>query len=120
MSGPDQGKAPAGQNAAPMPARADEPQSSGADTASAVGQLRALVCGLGVGLLVLSLAFNAFVYKQNRNLLGAIHVRKQQTAQMQAAHQRMVLVVNELAKYSRGKPELTAVFNRHGIDISNP
>ena len=40
------------------------------DVERALWQLRILTCWLGLGLLAMSLAFNAFVWKQNRNLLA--------------------------------------------------
>jgi hypothetical protein len=44
----------------------------------------ALVCGLGVGLLVVSLAFTAFVFKQNRDLVAGKTTHERQIARLQA------------------------------------
>jgi hypothetical protein len=46
----------------------ESPAPGPLDLTQAVWQLRVLVCGFGAALLVLSLAFNAFVWKQNRKL----------------------------------------------------
>lgn len=94
----------------------DEPM----DVAAAVGQLRVLVCGLGAGLLIVSLAFSAFVYKQNRNLTGAITLRQRQLSQLQATDLSLRYLLTELAKYSSGRSELRAVFARHGIQVQPP
>jgi hypothetical protein len=88
------------------------------DLSTAVKQLRVLVCGLGAGLLVVSLAFGAFVYKQNRNLSGVIGARRRQITQMQTSQQQIGYVLNELAVYSNGKPELIALFTKHGIQLT--
>jgi uncharacterized protein HemX len=87
------------------------------DVARALWQLRMLTCWLGLGLLAVSLAFNAFVWKQNRNLLAETGFRTQQAARAQNNQQRLRAVIEELAQYSRGNPESTAIFKRSGIDI---
>ncbi|HVM59457.1 MAG TPA: hypothetical protein VMV72_01195 [Verrucomicrobiae bacterium] len=87
---------------------------------AAIGQLRLLICGLGVGLLVMSLAFTAFVYKQNRNLVGATALRERQLAQLRANDHSLSYLVNSLVKYSAGKPELTALLARHGLQTTPP
>ena len=92
----------------------DEPM----DVAAAVGQLRELVCGLGVGLLIVSLALTAYVYKQNRNLTASITLRQHQISQLQANDSSLKYLLNELVKYSNGKPELMALFARHGIQVN--
>jgi cell division protein FtsB len=89
------------------------------DVATAVGQLRVLVCGLAAGLLVVSLVLGAFVYKQNRNLTAAFNARQRQISQLQANQQPLMYVINELAKYSMGKPELVAVFAKHGLQLTS-
>jgi len=88
------------------------------DVQAAIGQLRILVCGLGAGLVIVSLALTAFVFKQNRNLAATIAVRQHQLSQLQANGQVLDYVVNELAKYSAGKPELTAIFTKHGVQVT--
>jgi len=90
------------------------------DVARAVWQLRVIVCGLGAALFVASAAFNVFVWKQNRNINSVTNTRAAQIARIQAAQQRLVPAVNEIARYSGGNPELKAVFSRFGIDISAP
>jgi hypothetical protein len=104
------------QNKAVENATGDQP----VNLAEAVGQLRVLVCGLGAGLLVVSLVLSAFVYKQNRNLTGAITARRRQITQMQNSQQPVMFALNDLAKYSLGKPELMAIFTKHGIQITPP
>ena len=99
---------------------AQEPVIESLDVNAAVKQLRVLVCGLGAGLLLVSLALSAFVYKQNRNLMAATNLRQRQMVQLQANQQPLMYAVNELGKYSVGKPELLAIFARHGIQITSP
>ena len=94
----------------------DEPM----DVAAAVGQLRGLVCGLGAALLIVSLMFTAFVYKQNRNLRGTMVLHQRQIAQLQATQAPLGYLLNELAKYSAGKPELASLFVKHGIQLHPP
>jgi uncharacterized protein HemX len=98
-----------GQQSAPEPL----------DVEAAVRQLRTLVCGLGAGLLIVSLGLSAFVYKQNRNLMAATNQRTRQLTQLQTNQQPLMYALNELGKYSIGKPELLAIFTRHGIQISS-
>ena len=92
----------------------DEPT----DVASALGQLRTLMCGLGTGLLIVSMALSAFVFKQNRNLAGMIAARQAQLSQMQQSQRVLDFTVNELVKYSAGKPELAALLAKHGIQMT--
>ena len=88
------------------------------DLAAAVGQLRLLVCGLGAGLIFVSLVLSAFVLKQNRDLAAVTNNRQRQIAQLQATQKPMMNLLNELAKYSVGRPELTAIFAKHGLKYS--
>ena len=88
------------------------------DTAMAIDQLRSLVCGLGLGLLVVSLAFTAFVYKQNRNLVAGTELHAREIAQLQANERSLSNLVEALARYSSGKPELMAVLARHGLRVA--
>jgi hypothetical protein len=90
------------------------------DMARAIDQLRALVCGLGAGLLVVSLALTAFVYKQNRNLVGTTTLRQRQIAQFQANERSVNSVITALIQYSSGKPELIKVLARHGLQVAPP
>ena len=96
---------------------ANGPADESMNLATAVRQLRMLVCGLGVGLLIVSLTLTAFVYKQNRNLLGTITLRQRQISQLQASGASMGYLLNELAKYSNGRPELMALFAKHGMEV---
>jgi hypothetical protein len=88
------------------------------DATAAIGQLRELVCGLGAGLLIVSLALTAYVYKQNRNLTAAITIRQHQISQLQSNESSLKYLLTELVKYSNGKPELAALFARHGIQVN--
>ena len=88
------------------------------DVTAAVGQLRVLVCGLGVGLILVSLALSAFVFKQTRDLAAVTNNREHQVMQLQATQRSMMNALNELAKYSAGKPELTAILTKHGLRYS--
>ena len=99
---------------------ANRPVDEPMDVTTAVRQLRVLVCGLGAGLLIVSIALTSFVYKQNRNLIGTITVRQRQISQLQAAESSLGYLMGELAKYSAGKPELMALFTKHGIELRPP
>ena len=96
------------------------PANESMNLATAVGQLRVLVCGLGAGLLIVSLALPAFVYKQNRNLAATAAVRQRQISQLQASGASLGYLLNELAKYSTGRPELMALFAKHGMEVHSP
>ena len=96
---------------------ANRPVDEPMDVTTAVRQLRVLVCGLGAGLLIVSVALTAFVYKQNRNLIGTATLRQRQISQLQASGTSLGYLIGELAKYSAGKPELTALFAKHGIEL---
>jgi hypothetical protein len=87
------------------------------DLTRAVWQLRVMVCGLGAALFVCSAAFNVFVWKQNRNITSQTNTRATQIARLQSTQQHLVPAVNEIARYSLEKPELTAVFSRFGISV---
>ena len=113
MSNPDEIQNQAGEARPPQPS-IDQPM----EVATAIGQLRTLVCGLAVALLIVSLALSAFVLKQNRNLTGAVSARQGQILQLRANRQQITYVLNELARYSAGKPELAALFTKHGIQIT--
>jgi len=90
------------------------------DVTRALWQLRTMTCGLGLCLLVVSLVFTAFVWKQNRNLASETNVRNLQITQIQNNHQRLQPVIKELARYSIGNAELALVFKRFGIEITTP
>jgi hypothetical protein len=120
MSTPEEIQSHEGEGAAQPSGTGHESVPESMDLTAAVRQLRALVCGLGAGLLIVSLTLSAFVYKQNRNLTGAINMRQRQSAQLQANQQPVMYAVNELGKYSVGKPELLAIFAKHGIQIKSP
>ena len=87
------------------------------DMAQAVWQLRLLVCGLGAALLVLSLAFNVFVWKQNRNIRAVTNGRLNQAVQLDARVKQLTIVANDLGNYSDGKPELVAIFSKYGVQL---
>jgi hypothetical protein len=116
MSAPEQtGSTPEGIKAE----TAGEPTSP-MEVGQAVAQLRALLCGLGLAVLLLSLVFDAFVFKQNRNLQGEASNRKRQASQMAGTLERWMPALNELARYSAGNSESMAIFKRHGIEINAP
>jgi hypothetical protein len=116
MSTPEEIQRPENENVASQSSTVTEPLN----VEAAVQQLRTLVCGLGAGLLLVSLALSAFVYKQNRNLMGATNGREREIEKLQANQRPLIYAINELGKYSMGKPELMAVFTRHGIKITAP
>jgi hypothetical protein len=100
--------------------KATSAEAAPLDVARAIDQLRTLVCGLGIGLLVVSLALTAFVYKQNRNLVAGTNIRQRQMARLQANERTMSYLVNALVQYSSGKPELMGVLARHGLQVTQP
>ena len=93
------------------------PAPAALDLVQAVWQLRAVVCGLGAALLVVSLSFNVYLWKQNRNITAATRSRVQQTQQLDARVQELAKVANELANYSATRPELLAIFKRYGLEL---
>jgi hypothetical protein len=99
-------------NPSPTPS---EPQ--GLDLTQALWQLRLLVCGIGAAVLVLSLSFNLYVWKQNRNIVAITNNRVQQVAMLDTQVKRLTQVVNDLGNYSVGKPELMAIFSRYGLEL---
>jgi len=94
--------------------------TAGMEPSEAVAQLRALVCGLGAAVLVLSLAFDLFVWKQNRNLQADSGSRIRQANQIASTQGRWASALNDLAHYSADKPELVEVFRKYGIEITAP
>ena len=87
------------------------------DLVQAVWQLRTLVCGVGVALVILSMAFNLFVWKQNRNIMAITQARQQQVAFLDARVRQLSKIVNDLGNYSEGKPELMAIFGKHNLEL---
>jgi hypothetical protein len=114
MSTPEEIRSQENESAASQSPTVAEPLNMEA----AVQQLRILIAGLGAGLLMLSLALSAYVYKQNRNLSGAINGRERQIEQLQVNQKPLIFALNELGNYSAGKPELLAIFTRHGIQFA--
>lgn len=87
------------------------------DAQQAIWQLRSLVCGLGALLLLASVALNVFVWMQNSNNVATSLTLKQQLANAEARLNETVQIANDLATFSKGKPELIAVFSRHGMEL---
>ena len=94
------------------------------DLTGAIAQLRGLMCGLWVGLLVVSLgllvvslAFSAFVEKQNRHSLRVAATQHEQVIQLRAMQQRLAPALNELAQYSLNKPDYLTIFRNYGISV---
>ncbi|MEI6084386.1 MAG: hypothetical protein WCS70_08805 [Verrucomicrobiota bacterium] len=83
----------------------------------AVAQLRTLVAALAAVVFVVSVCFSGFVWKITRNTSGVAAARRQQLTQLQTSVQRMSVVANDLGNYSQGRPELMAIFRKHGIDV---
>ena len=90
------------------------------DVTAAIDQLRALVCGLGLGLLIVSLAFTAFVFKQNRDLIATKTTHEQQLAKLKANERSLDYLVDLLVNYSAGKPDLMALLAKHGLKVAAP
>jgi hypothetical protein len=118
MTTPEDGN-PVNQESPPREPGVPGPEPS-LDVTRAVWQLRMLVCWLGLALLGVSVAFGGYVWKQNRNLAAEIRARNDQVVRLQTSQQRMQGAVEELAKYSYGNAELTAVFEQFGFRISYP
>ena len=88
----------------------------GMDLVQAVWQLRSLVCGVGAALLVLSVAFNLFVWKQNRNITAITQGRLQQLTVLDARVKQLLGVASDLRNYSADRPELMAIFGKYGVE----
>jgi hypothetical protein len=96
------------------------PANEPLDVATAVSQLRVLVCGLGVGLLFVSAVLTVFVVKENRDLAATTAARQRQITELQPGAQSLGYVVDQLARYSFDKPELAAIFAKHGVRLNSP
>lgn len=106
------------QSVAGTPATpASEPTPNPSDI---LGPVRLPLASVAVGVVLISLAFSAFVLKQNRNISFAMRVRDQQIQQIGDALKKWTPVLNELAGYSLNNPELSSIFARHGLQISPP
>ncbi|SRR5260221_12429437 len=103
------------------------PQYAPSTSVSAGGtnDLRTMVLGLGLGMIVLCVAFGAFIIRQNMLVTLAHKARVQQADQLKGQLQKpevlkqWEMALNELAEYSKGNPELTAIFNKYRVDISS-
>jgi type II secretory pathway component PulM len=100
-----------------QPTTTETPAPATLDLTQAVWQLRLLVCGLGAALLVLSLAFNLFVWKQNRNINAAAQARLQQLSMLDTRVKQLARVANDLGSYAAEKPELVAIFTKYGLQL---
>lgn len=103
------------------------PQSSPvrtAGTSSTTNDMRTMVSGLGLGMIVLCVAFGAFVFKQNRLVAIATSAYGNQAEQIRANIQKPETLkqweqaLNELAQYSKGNPQLEEIFRKYRINIS--
>jgi hypothetical protein len=90
---------------------------AGGDLAGLINQMRLQVVGVGLAFLILSLAFNAYVYKQNRNLRMTRDAHNQQIQQMQELEKRVLPAVNDLAGYTVQRPQLRVLFERNGLQL---
>jgi hypothetical protein len=93
------------------------PAPQGLDLNQAVWQLRVIACGLGAALFILSMAFNLFVWKQNRNITALFRGRSQQAALLETRVGQLKMVISDFGNYSEGKPELVAIFSRYGLEL---
>jgi hypothetical protein len=100
-----------------QPTTTETSAPSALDLTAAVWQLRMLVCGLGAALLVVSMAFNLFVWKQNRNINAVAQARLQQLSVMDARVKQLSKVANDLGSYGSDKPELVAIFTKYGLQL---
>ena len=105
-----------GQMPATNPAPADAEQL---DLPRAVWQLRVIVCGLVLAVLAVSLLFNAFVWKQNRDTKARTR-SAEQLREMQARQQQLILTAKDLAQYSLGNADLMALFKKYNIELKMP
>lgn len=87
------------------------------DLSAAVSQLRRLVCGLGVMLFLLSLAFTGFIWKQSRIVSSLTQARRAQLVELKAQVERHGAVMNDILVYSSNRPDLMNIFHNHGIDV---
>jgi hypothetical protein len=90
------------------------------DVPPAVQQLRVVVCGLGALVLVMSVALTAFVVKQNRHYQSLSGERHRLAGQLQSGQRVAGAALQELAQLSQRRPELQAIFQRHGVQVQPP
>jgi hypothetical protein len=52
--------------------------------------------------------------------MGTTGLRQRQISQLQANESSLGYLLTELVKYSNGKPELMALFTKHGMQVKPP
>jgi hypothetical protein len=87
------------------------------DASRAVWQLRVLVCGLGLGLVALSAAFNLFVWWQYDNIVAETRNRVHQASQLKTAREQLAPVLNDLGAYSQSNAEVRALIEKFGGQV---
>lgn len=102
-----------------------EPTTTSPQASPALNDVRSMLLGMGLGMIVLCVAFGAFVIRQNLLVSQTTKFRLQQAEQVkgglqkQEALKQWELALNELAQYSKGNSELVAIFTKYRVDISN-
>lgn len=87
------------------------------DVARELRQMRGQVVGLGTAVLVVSLAFGVFVWKQNKALAAENNLNAQRIEQFRSTQSQWMPALNELASYSVANPELKAIFAKYGVQV---
>ncbi len=87
------------------------------DATRAVWQLRVLVCGLGLGLVALSVTFTLFVYWQYGNITAETRNRVHQASQLKASREQLSPVLDDLGAYSQSNAEVRAVIEKFGGQV---
>ncbi len=98
---------------APVPAA-----SAGFDLAGMINQMRLQVVGVGLAFLILSLAFDFYVYRHNSKLSMQRNALNQQLQTLQDGEKRFLPAINDLAGYTVQRPQLRVLFERSGLQLA--
>ena len=94
-----------------------DPTPANGELSLAVGQLRALTCGLALAVLVLSVVVSIFIVRQNRNLINQLTAQTHQLDDADVVNQRLLAAVSEIAQYVPTTPELVPIFQKYGFAV---
>lgn len=97
-----------------------------ATTSDPILELRLIVYGLGLLVLLMSLSLNLFIRKQNRNIESQVNLVKQQISQIEGSQlfqqnrTAMGNLLDELKAQAREHPEAVEMLKRYGIEMQAP
>jgi len=101
----------------PIPAETPPPPAAASSVGDLVNQMRLQVVGVGLAFLILSLAFNFYVFRHNSKLRMQRDAMQQRSQDLQEAEKRFMPVVNDLAGYTVQQPQLRVLFERNGLHL---